>query len=219
MSGFLDGKIWGPDVSQYWPVKDWDALAASGATFFAAKATEGSHFVDAAFISHRDGFRARPEFSIGVWYHFFHAEKDPASQAELFAQTVGELRPRERLCLDFEGHSYATLEPDVLRRHGLGFIEAFFDELDQYDILKGTRPLVYTGLRHWQALGNPTWVRAREIDLWVARYHDPPMPPDGLPQPWRSWYALQWTDNKTGVSSPVDGIGDCDVNVLNDSGD
>ena len=29
---------WGPDVSHYRPVQDWKALAASGATFFGAKA-------------------------------------------------------------------------------------------------------------------------------------------------------------------------------------
>ena len=217
MSGFLDGKIWGPDVSQYWPVKDWDALAASGATFFAAKASEGAHTVDATFAAHRDGFRDRTEFTTGVWYHFFHAEKDPASQAELFARTVGELRPRERLCLDFEIHSYSTIDPTVLQRHGLEYLEAFFAELDQQGILTGTRPIIYTGARHWQAIGNPAWQRAQEIDLWVARYHDPPIPPDTLPAHWRRWYVWQWTDNKAGVSNPIPGIGACDVNIIDDA--
>ena len=211
---FIDGKTWGPDVSQWRPVKDWEALATSGPTFFGAKATEGAHFVDNTFAAHRSGFRARPEFTVGVWYHFFHCEKSPEAQAELLAATVGELQPRERLCLDFESKSYLAIDPAVMRAHGLEYLEAFFARLDSLAVLAGTRPLIYTSDRHWDAIGNPAWERAAEIDLWVPRYHDPPKEPDRLPSPWSQWTAFQWTDGDAGVHFPVAGVGLCDVNVI-----
>ena len=211
---FTDGKAFGPDVSHWSPVKDWAALAASGATFFGAKAAEGAYTIDPTFAAHRDGFRARPEFALGVWYHFFDVKKDPCVQADLFAHAVGKLAPRERLCLDFESKSYANVDSAVLRAHGLSYLEAFFRELDDIGIAAGTRPLLYTTAEAWAAIGNPTWDRASEIDLWVPRYHNPPMPPTALPEPWRTWNVWQFTDNLTGMHFPVPGCGPCDVNVV-----
>jgi GH25 family lysozyme M1 (1,4-beta-N-acetylmuramidase) len=205
---------WGVDVSHWVPVRYWDALADSGATFFAAKATEGAYTIDPSFAHHRDGFRERDEFTMGVWYHFLLCGKDPAAQAELFARTVGALQPRERICLDFEAGSYNNIDPAVLAKHGVEFLEAFFLELDAIGLAAGTRPLVYTHAASWAAIGNPAWPRAQEIDLWAARYHDPPAPPASLPAPWKEWTVWQWTDNQTGVKWPVPGVGSCDVDVL-----
>lgn len=210
----LNGRCWGPDVSKWRVVHDWRKLVGSGATFFAAKATEGVHTVDPTFRANQTGFLAQPEFTLGVWYHFFHCEKSPEDQADLFAKTVGVLGPRERLCLDFEGKSYEAIEPHVMQDHGLELLEAFFARLDALGVLAGTRPLLYTAARHWVAIGNPPWGRAAGIDLWVARYSDPPKLPAAIPSPWATWSIWQWTDGDHGVHFSVPGVGLCDVNVL-----
>jgi GH25 family lysozyme M1 (1,4-beta-N-acetylmuramidase) len=213
----IAGLEWGPDVNGWWPVLDWEKLAASGATFFAAKACEGAHTVDHHFEAHRDGFRQHcGTFTRAVWYTMFHFEKDPAAQADLLARTVGELGPRETLCCDFEGTSYGKVAPSIVTAHGLSYLEAFYARLDVLGVLPaGVRPMIYTSNRHWLAIGNPAWERAEKIDLWVPRYASPePKEPKVLPKPWRSWTVLQWTDNDTGISAPVPGIGRCDVNVL-----
>jgi len=215
-----DGKIWGPDISKWDPVKDWGALAASGARFFGAKATEGTSYTDPTFKANKLGFRQSPNFTIGVYYAFLHIEKSPKDQADLLIKAVGDLEPRERLCADFETKSYENVDPDVVKRHGLEYLDQFYAHLDASGILNGSRPLLYTSYRHWLVIGNPTWERAKFVDLWVPRYHMPnPMPPDKLPAPWANWKVFQWTDGGepprgTGIYHNVPGIGCCDVNFV-----
>jgi GH25 family lysozyme M1 (1,4-beta-N-acetylmuramidase) len=207
---------WGPDLNHYHPVRSWDKLCSSGATLFGAKATEGVHTVDDQFEFHRDGFRANcPKFTMAIWYHFFHAEKSPVSQAEHFADVVGEIGPRERLCCDFEGVSYARVDPKVMLAHGLDYLEAFYARLGSLGALGGSRPLIYTSAQHWRAIGNPAWSRAASMDLWVPRYHLPdPQAPDELPRPWATWQILQYTDGDKGIHQDVPGCGFVDCNVV-----
>ena len=207
----------GPDVNHWHPVKDFGKLMATGATFFAAKACEGAHTVDDQFERHRDGFRQNcRNFVKAVWYTLLHCEKDPGVQADLLAQVVGELGPRETLCCDFERKSYEKVDLAVMRAHGLEYLEAFYARLDSLGALPdGVRPMIYTSNQHWQVIGNPEWERAAGIDLWVPRYAMPdPEPPTMLPRPWTAWTVFQWTDNDTGIQAPLDGCGACDRNVL-----
>jgi len=161
---------WGPDVSHWKPVRDWVALAASGATFFGAKATEGAHAVDDQFERHRDGFRANcPSFTMAIWYHFFHAETDPSTQAEHFADVVGPLQPRERLCCDFEGKSYSSVPLPQMRAFGLRYLLANLGELRPRAVLEefiiNQRPLEIAEknatLNGWEV----EWIEANDFDL------------------------------------------------------
>lgn len=206
---------WGPDVSHWHPVRNWEAFAASGATFFGAKATEGAHTVDVQFEHHRDGFRKYcGGFTMAVWYHMLHVEKDPVTQAEHFADVVCPLGPRERLCCDFEGVSYRSVAPETIRLQGLRYLEIFYARLGSLGVLAGRRPLIYTSDQHWQAIGDPAWPRADGIDLWVPRYAPDPKPPEKLPSPWATWQVLQYTDGSSGIHREIPGIGFCDTNVL-----
>jgi GH25 family lysozyme M1 (1,4-beta-N-acetylmuramidase) len=215
MSLDITSMEWGPDVSSYRPVKDWRALETSGATFFAAKATEGVHMVDQTFARHSNGIRTiGPAFKMVVYYHFFHAEKSPEDQADNFASAVGELAENERVCCDFEGKSYAAVDPWTIRTHGIEFLDRFYAVLEDRGLL-ANRGLIYTSAQHWRAIGNPAWSRSSSIDLWVPRYHSPdPKGPDVLPAPWPTWSVLQYTDGDKGIHREVPGIGLCDVNVV-----
>lgn len=215
-----DGKFWGPDVSKWRPIKDWGALVASGARFLGAKVCEGVNTTDPTFKSVMDRFRKESAFAMGVYYSFIHFEKSPESQAELLLSLVGtQLDPRERLCVDFESKSYEGVEPRVVKQHGLGYLNRFFDVLDAAGALNGPKPMIYTSFRHWLVMGDPAWERAEDIELWVPRYHKPnPLPPDRLPAPWGSWKVFQWTDGggpgSSGIYHNVPGIGCCDVNFV-----
>jgi len=205
---------WGPDVNSYHPVKDWHALATSGATFFAAKATEGAHTVDQTFQRHRDGVRAvGATFTTVTFYHFFHAEKSPEDQANLFTDTVGPLAANERVCCDFEGVSYRNMDPAVMRAHGLDMLELFYATLEANGLL-ANRGLIYTSAQHWDVLGNPDWMRAPRLDLWVPRYNPQGLEPDRLPAPWERWTVFQYSDGNNGIVRDVPGVGLCDCNVL-----
>jgi GH25 family lysozyme M1 (1,4-beta-N-acetylmuramidase) len=206
---------WGPDVSHYHPVKDWEAFNRSGATFFAAKATEGEHAVDQKFEYHREGYRTYcSSFTVCVWYHFFRMDRDPVNQAEHLVESVGDLGTAETLCCDFEGGSYDKIAPSLVRANGLKFLDSFYRRLLSLGLLYADRPLLYTSYRHWEAIGNPTWDLASDVDLWVPRYNAVPQPPDKLPKPWIDWKVLQYTDGDAGVHKNVDGVGLCDCNVF-----
>jgi GH25 family lysozyme M1 (1,4-beta-N-acetylmuramidase) len=206
---------WGPDVNSYHPVSDWEAFSKSGATFFAAKATEGENYVDKTFIGHRDGFREHcGSFTLAIWYHFFSLKRNPMKQAEHLADLVGPLGKGETLCCDFEGKAYDGLDPRFVSDNGLRFLEVFYSRLDSLGVVKNVVPFIYTSHRHWVAIGSPVWSRAETMKLWVPRYAPEPKAPKKLPNPWASWSVLQYTDGNSGVHRDVPGVGLCDCNVV-----
>lgn len=183
----------GCDVSHWHPVFDWMKLAAA-ASFVGIKATDGEHFVDPTFGKHQRGFLGSP-MKMAIYFHFA-ASGDPVVQARHFANVVGHLEPRERLCLD--------LERDIT---DLAWVDAFFREL-MGNACAGSRPLIYTSERIWETLaGSATWWLASEVDLWLPRYseNEPKIPP-----PWSRWAFWQYSER--GSMPGVDG--QCDLNVF-----
>jgi lysozyme len=182
---------WGPDVSHWHPVTSWSDLVASGASLFAAKATEGDGNTDPAFAAHQGGARAQP-FTLCVWYHLAR-QGDPQEQAKRFLDVVGPLGANERLALDTERSSYVDAR----------WINAFFDELPS-----DRRPILYTSNAVWAGMGYPPFPRASGVDLWLPRYGSAAEPV--IPPPWDHWTFWQHTQG-----AEVPGIqGPCDCNVF-----
>lgn len=182
---------WGPDVSHWRPVASWSDLVASGASFFAAKATEGEGNTDPTFAAHQGGARAQP-FALCVWYHLAR-QGDPQVQAERFLSAVGPLADNERLALDTERSSFVDAR----------WIGAFLDCLPT-----DRRPILYTSNAVWQGMGNPPFPRASGVDLWLPRYGSAAEPV--IPAPWNAWSIWQHSQ-----STEVPGIqGPCDTNLL-----
>ena len=201
---------WGCDVSHWNDVKDWGKLTASGATIFGAKCSDAA-YADSTFQHHRDGFRQRSEFLLGVWFHFGRMSGPADQQARRLIELVGELGPRERLCLDFEEPSFCGLMGQSLKDKALPWLDLFFSTL-----LSGAcaakRPFLYTSQRIWQTIGNPAWTLADEIDLWLPRYSASMFPPL-VPTPWTVWKLWQCSDG-TIPPSVIPGVGPCDTDVF-----
>jgi GH25 family lysozyme M1 (1,4-beta-N-acetylmuramidase) len=196
----LRDKAHGPDANGWHPVKNWDALVKSGASFFGAKATEGNTVTDKTLAHHRDGARQQP-FTLVVYYHFARLG-DPRTQAQRFADKIGPLRANERLCLDFE-----TPWADGVA--SLDWIDEFFFALQP--VCGPRRPLIYTSARIWDMIDDPAWDLATEIDLWAPRYSGTSLKEPRIPKPWKApgWTFWQFTD-----SYDTPGIDKCDYNVF-----
>ena len=193
-----DARAWGPDVSHHHPVLDFPSVLNAGATFFAAKATEGRSYRDPVFRQHRDGARAQP-FELVIFYHYAKTG-DPLKEAAHFLDVVGPLRDNERLALDVEGNDAP----------GVAWIDSFVSALPN-----DRRHLIYTSARIWRdVLHGPEWPRAIATDLWAPRYTDNPSDGPALPVDahgftvWPRWTFWQWreTFDCPGVA------GGCDVN-------
>ena len=64
-------------------------------------------------------------------------------QAHRLVELVGELGPRERLCLDFEEPSFCGLQGQSLKDQALPWLDTFFQTLlDGACVAK--RPFLYT---------------------------------------------------------------------------
>jgi lysozyme len=193
------GRALGVDVSHYHPISDFGKAMSAGISFVGIKTTEGKSFKDPKFKEHRSGVRSLP-FQLCIYYHFARPG-DPEGQANFLMDTVGELLPNERLCMDFEDDANGMPTVD------LKFIEAYYTKL-MGGICADRPSLMYTSKRVWGQIGNPTWTLAPDVHLWVPRY-DQEEPE--IPAPWTSWTFWQFSEAQS-----FDGIpGTFDANYFN----
>jgi len=172
---------------------------SAGISFVGIKTTEGKSFKDPKFKDHRSGVRSMP-FKLCVYYHFARPG-DPEGQANFLMDTVGQLLPNERLCMDFEDD--ATGKPTV----DLAFIGKFYTKL-MGGICSDRPAMLYTSSRIWQQIGNPVWTLAPDVHLWAPRYGI--VEPD-LPSPWKAWTFWQFSENQSFKGVP----GTFDANYFN----
>lgn len=206
-------RVKGIDVSHHVPIEDFNQLArVSDVRFVGVKATEGNTFVDPKFSYHQIGLRSLPPglaMDLVIYYHFARSG-DPDKQAVRLMNTVGELKPNERFCLDLEGSLPA--EPAKV----IEWIEAFYRPiLDAYPFM--AKQFLYTSARVWKSFNNPEWNPSfvDNIALWAPRYNNSGWEPV-LPAPWKTigWTIWQFSDGETPPST-VAGVGPCDTNLWN----
>lgn len=189
--------VLGIDVSHHNGEINWHGVAASGARFAFAKATDGSDFVDSTFPTNWPAIR-----DAGLLrgaYHFGHPGTDPEVQAAHFASVVGpltwgELPPVLDLEVD-DGRS-----SDAIVDWTLAFVA-------KAEALFGCPLILYTG-GLWRRLGSPNVAKLSSRMLWTARYglQQPVVPP-----PWKDWSFWQFTDGRSGSVKTISGIsGPCD---------
>ena len=107
------GRRDGIDVSRYQKVVDWSAVAATGCTWAATKATQGTGWVDPTFGRNRAGMAVAGFRHRGL-YHWLspvglalRASKSARlasarKQADHYLTTIGRLKPGEFVLLDAE---------------------------------------------------------------------------------------------------------------------
>ncbi len=168
---------------------DWNAVKTAGIDFAFAKATESTNFKDSAFAANWSGMKSAG--LVRGAYHFFHADVDPAAQANYFLATVGALSPGDLLVLDLEttnGQTQATIAANA---------KTFLDTVKK---ASGVVPLLYTSpafLTTFSGLGG--------YPLWVANYGV--SCPD-VPAAWTTY--MFWQSSSTGSLPPITGALDLD---------
>lgn len=205
----------GIDVSHYKPIDIFGDLFDSGVSFVGVKATEGlGKQIDVKLRYHQLNLRQESRCKLIIYYHFARSQ-NPVDEASFFMDTVGVLRPNERLALDWEvlPECPGSLSPDSYNTWLVEWLNKFFGTIS--DRYPQTKPIIYTSQRIWRMFGNQQWPLAESVDLWAPRYSESGQEPI-MPAPWvnRGWTIWQYSDGVTPLSD-VPGVGKCDSNYFN----
>ncbi len=167
------GKIWlnnpsrmeypvrGIDVSVYQGEINWEKLMDQSLDFAFIKATEGTIFVDEAYISNRKSVdELKKEYLFG-FYHFFSFQSSGYDQADNFINTVGELNGYLPPVVDIE--LYGKLKWDKPDKETI--ILNLTMLLEKLETQYGVKPIIYTTTLTYKTYieGNfdnyPLWIR------------------------------------------------------------
>jgi lysozyme len=190
----------GIDVSHYQGVVDWQRVADAGEQFAFCKATESISASDPYLHDNWANIKAAGILR-GV-YHFFHADQDPAAQAQNFltkfaAANGGSptLAPGDLpVTLDLETSNGCT--PDAILAAASTWLETVADAT-------GRTPLLYTYTSFWRStLANVTALS--DYPLWIAQYSNNAPPQLGG---WPAYTIWQYSQSVTvpGIGGNVDG--------------
>lgn len=205
---------WGPDVSHHQGTVDWRKVKEAGASFAAAKATEGLRGLDREFARNWPAmFKAG--IKIRIAYHYAHIESDPYEQARHFVSTVreaGRIGRGDFLALDAEDVCKTSyrISPGATA----DWCQKFLNEVVRLTGLPRKRVLVYTGQWWWTPrTGGDDGPAKTGHPLWLSGYVSDEKKLSS--RPWRVWRFWQYTNgtNPRVISTP--GIGRCDRNVFN----
>ena len=212
-------RVPGIDVSRFQENIDWDAVALDGIQFAFVQASRGSG-TDCSVVPRQCGADAyyasnyAEAKALGIRVGPYHrafvggngpvaVKADARAEARLFSATVGDLGGTDlRPALDMET-PFADLSPFELRLWARVWLRSVERRL-------GARPIIYTNVSSWNALGNPTWFAQRGYPLWVANW-DVAVPA----VPALNWAGSSWRIWQHSSSGAVDGIkGRVDLNWL-----
>lgn len=178
----------GVDVSHYQGEIDWKQFKEQGIDFAFIKATEGSSFVDEKYEENRKNAQAEGLY-IGA-YHFFSFDSPPASQAEHFIATAGDLSGTLPPVVDIEYYGDKRENPPKKEQVVSGLQEL----LDALEKEYGVKPVIYTTYTVYNK-----YIRNgfQEYPLWIRNVY---YPPADIGRAWTFW---QYSD--TGKLEGTDG--------------
>jgi GH25 family lysozyme M1 (1,4-beta-N-acetylmuramidase) len=188
------------DISQFQPQTiDWQAYKAwsaqgDGVSRVAIRSSYGNGYTDVHFRSYRDGALAAGIDCI-LYYHYSYPQINGAQQeANSQRQIVGDVRPSDILILDFEENvSQATAD------------WAYAWLAQQESNYGGKLPGIYASTAYIaQRLQD---ARLAKYPLWLADWQFTPDERPPVPNPWKSYEFVQYTDSATnvpGIASAVD---------------
>ncbi len=196
----------GIDVSNNNGHIDWAAVAASGAQFALAKATEGTGFRDAFFP---DNFiEMRKHGIIRGAYHFARPDRSSAEdEAAYFLRYVNSvgLKRGDLLALDLESYNGSLERASA---SGIGVAEWALSWLRYAEREVGFRPLVYTAGNVVRLFELARYPELGDYGLWLASW-GVPTPPQA-PPPWGLVAIHQYDVGAAGTVSGVAGEIDLD---------
>jgi GH25 family lysozyme M1 (1,4-beta-N-acetylmuramidase) len=189
----------GIDVSRFQETIDWPLVGGSDVQFAFVQASRGSGD-DCAVKPRRcgsDGFYdsnyAEAKLAgirVGPYHRAFvggngraGVKADARAEAHVFLTEVGDLAPGDlRPALDMET-PFADLSPVELRVWARTWLQRVKRAL-------GVRPIIYTNVTSWAALGNPLSFARAGHPLWVANWNvsAPAVPAaNWAGESWRIW--------------------------------
>jgi GH25 family lysozyme M1 (1,4-beta-N-acetylmuramidase) len=212
-------RVPGIDVSRFQRNIKWDAVALDGIQFAFVQASRGSGS-DCTVKPDEcgpDGYYASnyadaKDFGIrvGPYHRAFvggngptQVKRDARAEARIFGNTVSELGGTDlRPALDMET-PFANLNPFELRLWTRTWLRSVKRRLH-------VKPIIYTNVTSWNALGNPTWFAEHGYPLWVANWDVlTPAVPAG------NWAGIGWRIWQHSSTGSVDGIkGNVDLDWL-----
>ena len=181
----------GIDVSHYQGNVDWAKVKASGQSFVFVKATESNDYTDDRFADNWTGAKAAG--LLRGAYHFYRFAASPQSQADRFLVALNGDLGELPIVVDVEDGATSL--------SSIGDLRQFLDVIQQRT---GKRCIIYTGNWYWTSQrwgGSVPW--ARDHDLWIADYRNPP---PSCPSDWPAWKFWQYSSSGTvsGISVAVD---------------
>lgn len=165
----------GVDVSHYQGEIDWEHFREQGIDFAFIKATEGSSLVDERFEENREGAKAAGLYA-GA-YHFFSFDSTPASQAEHFIATVGDLSGSLPPVVDIEYYGDKRKNPPEKAYVVSGLRELLEALEEEY----GVKPIIYTTYTVYNRYIRNAF---QEYPLWIRNVY---YPPGDIGRQWTFW--------------------------------
>ena len=192
--------IVGNDVASYQGDINYDVYK-NNTNFVIMKSTEGNGFVDPKFKRNQSESR-RVNLPLG-YYHFARPDlgNTPEAEANFFLQTLGELKPGEVLCLDYEPPVQTQADVDWCKKW-LDFVQAktkvkSFVYLNQSQVKKFDWKKVIDG----------------GYALWIAAYTGSPTNNNFVTGQWPTAAMQQWTSSQK-VPGILNGTGNVDGNAF-----
>lgn len=210
-------RVPGVDVSRFQRDIDWSKVALDGIQFAFVQASRGSGrdctvkpdecgadgYYDANYAAAKDfGIR------VGPYHRAFvggngptRVKADARAEARAFTASVGDLGGTDlRPVLDMET-PFDDLSPFELRLWTRTWLRSVTRRL-------GVKPIIYTNVTSWNALGDPTWFARHGFALWVANWDvlTPQVPADN----WAGLGWRIWQHSSTGTVKGIDGHVDLD---------
>ncbi len=213
-------RVPGIDVSRFQKTINWERVAADGVRFAFVQASRGSGSdcsvvprkcgTDAYYAANYAAAKAAG-VRVGPYHRAFvngarrrtAVRADARAEARVFTAAVGKLEPGDlRPALDMEA-PFAGMSPLNLRVWARTWLRRVRAGL-------GQKPIIYTNVSSWKALGNPTSFARSGYRLWVANWNvKTPLVPAN------NWAGRGWRVWQRSSTGRVDGIrGRVDLNWL-----
>ncbi len=176
-------------------------VKAAGIKGIIHKATQGAGSTDTAYANRRQW--AQDNGLLWGAYHFNNGES-VASQVQHFLD-VAKPDSKTLMCLDFEDNRASNMS--------IAMAIDFLDSLVRAGI---PRPVIYSGNRAKDLLGNQVIPALGKYRLWLAQYG-----PAARVQPsWKTYWLWQWTGDGIGMPPhSIDGIKTQGIDINTYNGD
>lgn len=181
----------GIDVASYQGNVAWSQVAAQGASFAYAKASEGTYYTNPYFAEQYQGAYANGLVR-GAYHFAIPNGSTGAAQADYFVSSGGGWTPDNQTlpgALDIEYDPYGPTCYGLTPAQMVSWVTSFVDE---YHTITGRWAVIYSTTDWWSTCTDNYSGFAGEDPLWIANFGPSPSP---LPAGWSTYTFWQDADS------------------------